>query len=343
VTRIVFDASSLDAAPSGSKTRLLRLAPALRARGHDVAIVVGDPGVLDATGLPAIAFPGRPSGPLGRRLRPRALARVLASHPAPDVVVSETWPAPRVDAPLIAVVHDLRHVRAGGLRARIATAWLRDAARRARRLHAVSEATRSELAAAVPEASGRIDVVPNAVVIPAPSGASLPAGVREPFVFVAGHSEPRKRWPLVARAAAELAARGIAVVRAGRGAEPHPGVTDLGIVSDDVRDALFRRATVVLAPSALEGFGLVPLEALAAGARVVASRIPAHVEVLGGAADFFDPDDRAAAVALLIAAHDASPADREARARIAIARASQWSPARAADAFEASLRAAGIG
>jgi glycosyltransferase involved in cell wall biosynthesis len=98
----------------------------------------------------------------------------------------------------------------------------------------------------------------------------------------------------------------------------------------------------VLAPSRLEGFGLVPLEALAHGAWVVASAIPAHVEVLGDAADFFEPGDRDAAVAAIVAASKATPEERAARSARARARAATWSPARAADAFEASLRAAGI-
>ena len=38
-----------------------------------------------------------------------------------------------------------------------------------------------------------------------------------------------------------------------------------------------------------EGFGLTPLEALACGARVIASDIPAHREVLGAAARFVEP------------------------------------------------------
>lgn len=51
---------------------------------------------------------------------------------------------------------------------------------------------------------------------------------------------------------------------------------------------LYRGARLVLHPSDAEGFGLPLLEALACGAVVVASEIPAHVEV-GGAAVVFCP------------------------------------------------------
>jgi glycosyltransferase involved in cell wall biosynthesis len=157
-----------------------------------------------------------------------------------------------------------------------------------------------------------------------------------------GHSEQRKVWPFVVAIAADLAPSGVRIVRAGRGVERHPNVQDLGVVDDDELETLFRHAAAVLAPSSLEGFGLVPLEALACGAWVVASSIPAHVEVLGDAADFFAPGDRAAALAALRRAIDASPAERAARIAGSVHRARLYSPVTAADAFEASLRAAGV-
>jgi glycosyltransferase involved in cell wall biosynthesis len=330
VTRILFDTSSLDDRPSGAKSRLERLVPALEARGHHVTLAI---------------VPAR-RGVLRRVLQPKALAAAVR-RARPDVVVFETWPAPRVGVPSIAVVHDLRHVRAGGLRRTFALRWLRDGAARARRVHAVSETVRAELSALVPGAADRVDVVPNAVIRtdPAPDAPSaleiLPEGIG-PFVFAAGHAEPRKGWRLVGAVAERLAASGIVVVRAGRGHARVPGVLDLGVVSEEERDALFRSAVAVLAPSSLEGFGLVPLEALAQGAWVVASAIEAHREVLGDAASFFEPLDADGAVAAIVGASQAAPDQREARAARGRARAAAWSPGRAADAFEASLRAAGL-
>lgn len=59
-------------------------------------------------------------------------------------------------------------------------------------------------------------------------------------------------------------------------------------VDDNTLRGLYSQADVVVHPSMAEGFGLVPLEALACGARVIASDIPAHREVLGPHARYVD-------------------------------------------------------
>jgi glycosyltransferase involved in cell wall biosynthesis len=53
--------------------------------------------------------------------------------------------------------------------------------------------------------------------------------------------------------------------------------------------ALYSSCRAFIYPSIYEGFGLPPLEAMACGAPVIASRIPALVETTGGAALLFDP------------------------------------------------------
>jgi glycosyltransferase involved in cell wall biosynthesis len=62
-------------------------------------------------------------------------------------------------------------------------------------------------------------------------------------------------------------------------------------VSDEAVDEAYRRATVVVAPSRFEGFGLTPMEGLASGRPVAASDIPVHREFLGEAVQYFHPDD----------------------------------------------------
>ena len=59
-------------------------------------------------------------------------------------------------------------------------------------------------------------------------------------------------------------------------------------VDEDLR-ALYASCRIFIYPSMYEGFGLPPLEAMACGAPVIASRIPAHMEVTGSAATLFDP------------------------------------------------------
>jgi len=64
-----------------------------------------------------------------------------------------------------------------------------------------------------------------------------------------------------------------------------------GHLSDRALERLYRRARVFLYPSLHEGFGLPPLEAMARGLPVLASRVSAMPEVLGDAALLVDPFD----------------------------------------------------
>jgi glycosyltransferase involved in cell wall biosynthesis len=59
---------------------------------------------------------------------------------------------------------------------------------------------------------------------------------------------------------------------------------------EDLR-ALYASCRAFIYPSIYEGFGLPPLEAMACGAPVIASRIPALAETAGGAALLFDPQN----------------------------------------------------
>jgi glycosyltransferase involved in cell wall biosynthesis len=56
--------------------------------------------------------------------------------------------------------------------------------------------------------------------------------------------------------------------------------------------ALYSTCRAFVYPSIYEGFGLPPLEAMACGAPVIASRIPTLLETLGDAAHFFDPQNK---------------------------------------------------
>ena len=74
-------------------------------------------------------------------------------------------------------------------------------------------------------------------------------------------------------------------------AEIHSRLHLVGYVSQESRNALVAGATALCYPSRFEGFGLPPLEAMAAGVPVVASDTPAVAEVTGGAALLAHPDD----------------------------------------------------
>jgi len=67
------------------------------------------------------------------------------------------------------------------------------------------------------------------------------------------------------------------------------GVRQLGPVDDEDLLTLYCGAAALVFPSTYEGFGLPPLEAMASGCAVVASRAAAVVEVCGDAALYVDP------------------------------------------------------
>jgi glycosyltransferase involved in cell wall biosynthesis len=76
-------------------------------------------------------------------------------------------------------------------------------------------------------------------------------------------------------------------------------VKHLGYVSDSELAALYRRAACFVYPSRYEGFGLPPVEALALGCPVIASRLPAVQEACNDAVLYTSPDDPAELASLL--------------------------------------------
>lgn len=64
-----------------------------------------------------------------------------------------------------------------------------------------------------------------------------------------------------------------------------------GFLPDAQRDYLFTKAVAYVFPSLMEGFGLPPLEAMAYGIPVVSSNTSCMPEILGDAAEYFNPKD----------------------------------------------------
>jgi len=174
------------------------------------------------------------------------------------------------------------------------------------------------------------------------SGPSL--GASRGHVLVIGGDDPRKNVECAIRAHALCAAlqaprtpliitgaytpsgvqrlRDIAQSFGGR---PHLVVTP-GHVPEPELVSLYRNAICVIAPSRAEGFDLPVVEAMAAGAPVLASDIPAHRELVDDGACRFGPDDYAR-LSGLIATLAASP---QARARLIAEQAHVWPRYRAA-------------
>ena len=118
-------------------------------------------------------------------------------------------------------------------------------------------------------------------------------------------------------------------------ARPTPGVEWLGRVGDDEKQSRLRGATVACFPS-LDGesFGLVLLEAMAAGTPVVASDIDGYRDVgrAGREAELVPPGDPAALRARLRALLD-DPARRSRLVAAGRARANEFSMDRIAETF----------
>lgn len=68
-------------------------------------------------------------------------------------------------------------------------------------------------------------------------------------------------------------------------------VIRLGFVSDEELNDLYNLATVYIQPSLYEGFGLLCLEAVAAGTALVVTKTQALVEILGDSVNYVNPND----------------------------------------------------
>jgi glycosyltransferase involved in cell wall biosynthesis len=125
-------------------------------------------------------------------------------------------------------------------------------------------------------------------------------------------------------------------------AEAH-GVRDhvhaLGYLEVEELAYLYRRADLLVFPSLFEGFGMPLVEAMSAGCPVVAARATSIPEVVGDAAELFDPASPAAlADALQHVIDDESW--RETLRRRGVRRAREFSAARMAEGHRVAFREA---
>jgi len=197
--------------------------------------------------------------------------------------------------------------------ARIERATIRPALRRAAALPCISDATRADLVRLFPRAAAKASTIPLAAdpafgqPVDRPGHPSL----HGPYVLAVGTLEPRKNLERLIAAWVDLppAVRGehVLALVGPRGWDDAPilsaardaGARLLGHVTDEELRALYAGATAFAYPSLYEGFGLPPLEAMAAGAPVLTSNVSSLPEVVGDAALLVDPLDAAAIGAAL--------------------------------------------
>jgi glycosyltransferase involved in cell wall biosynthesis len=224
----------------------------------------------------------------------------------------------------VVTVHDLTCVRYPEMCTRDVLqvpTLLRRALRRGAWVHTVSEFVAAEVIEEFGADPSRVVAVPNGAPPSVDPDRRPAAAVRgralaraERYVLALGTLEPRKDLPTLVRAFDELAdddpdlalvlagpdGWGADAVTAAIAAARHGArVRRLGWVADADREALLVGAAAVAYPSRYEGFGLPPLEALAAGTPVGATRAGALPEVLADAAEWAEVGDATGVAAAL--------------------------------------------
>lgn len=359
--------------PGGVQGQVTSLARALRRLGHEVTVVAPAARAAGGVDVPLVAA-GRSFGvPVNGSIAPVAPTpeAVLATRRAvrelaPDVVhVHEPLlPGPPLAAvfcrrPVVATFHRAGSdalYRAGGI------LLGRSVLHRLDVLTAVSPAAAETARRVLHGRSIRLEEIPNGVdcdrfaaarrALPPPCGRARYKSGEEPVVVVFGRLERRKGVEVVLEALAALA-RPLRLVVVGDGPERAElerraagdrRVRFTGRIGDDELAAVVARADVAVLPALSgESFGVVLLEAMAAGTAVIASDLPGYVLAAGGRAVHVPAGD-AASLARELGRLLEDDADREGLAKEGLERAAACSieviAARYLDCYERAYRSA---
>ncbi len=225
--------------------------------------------------------------------------------------------------PYVVTIHDMSSLlfeTGSGLRIAGRRFLLRRGLLRARRILAVSEATRRDVHDALGIPADRIRLAHNApnpdFFLPAPAERARSIleryQIAYPFLLYAGNIRPQKNIPRLVEAFAvarehlsrhpvyrhlhliiigDEISRYPSVRRAVIQTRVEKAVRFLGFVPFEALRVFFESAALFVFPSLYEGFGLPPLEAMAGGTPVVASNVSALREVLGDAALLVNPEN----------------------------------------------------
>ena len=309
-------------AAGGVQVHVGELDEVLRARGHEVAVLtpalVAAPGVNVVGRAHEIAYRGTVApiapNPVGIRRVRRILEvfepEVVHVH-EPETPSTSMWATIAARAPIVATFHSYLD-RSWALR--LAAPLLRPVLRRPRALIAVSASAATALRRAFPELSPTL--VPNGVDVAAFTTGAPDPDLPQGRVIVWTHRlDPQKGFGVMLDAFRSIVEHGddVQLVVAGDGpdrglvkrlpAAVRDRVRMLGAVAHDRVPGLMRGAALVVAPATgQESFGLVLVEAMAAGVPVVATDIPGYREVAthGRDAVLVPPADPAALAAAVL-------------------------------------------
>lgn len=334
--------------PGGVQGQVLALARVLRSKGHDTRVLGPCDGPPPDAGVTPLgnSLPTAANGSVApiapdaaaqlrviRALRDEAFDVVHLHEPlAPGVTTTTLLVRP---APMVGTFH-----AAGGSKA---YRWLRPGVRAiARRLDvrcAVSEDARAMAEEAL---GGTYRVLWNGIEVDRIRSVA-PAPTVGPTIFFVGRHEPRKGLDVLLHAMAALPADARLWI-AGDGPDTRalqaaaagdPRIEWLGRVSEDEKLARLRGADVFCAPSLRgESFGIVLLEAMAAGTPIVASDLPGYANVAGrGEAAVLVPPGDPRALGRALGSLLVDPAARDELRVRGAARAEKYSMDRLAEVY----------
>lgn len=225
--------------------------------------------------------------------------------------------------------------------------WIPFTIKRANHIIAISEHTKKDLIAELRIPSEKISVIYEAAgdefrpdidpekVLELKSRLKL----THPYLAHIGTLEPRKNLLFLVEAFSEVVKRrsNIQLVLAGKKGWDYEKlfskVSELGLeqrviftgyLSDEDRPVLLRGALALVFPSLYEGFGLPPLEAMAAGTPVIASNSSSIPEVVGEAGLLAHPKDKDKWIKLILELIERPDSGKKLR-EAGLQRASQFS------------------
>ncbi len=259
---------------------------------------------------------------------------------------------PRKACPYVLTLHDMFFFRNPGRTGLVRSQYWRQTIRATWGLADLiltdSEFSRDEIRHFLPVRADRIRVIPLGVDAAFLTDAepSLRAAMRaalgldRPYVLYVGRLDPDKNVRRLVEAfasEAEAGLRGHLLAIAGARDFQSSGLSDLvatmglaervrllGYVEERHLVPLYQEASVMCYPSLNEGFGLPPLEGMAAGVPVVTSNVSSLPEVVGDAAIQVDPHSVAAIASGLLSALEPARAAELRDAGRARARTFTW-------------------
>jgi glycosyltransferase involved in cell wall biosynthesis len=251
-------------------------------RLEDVPLIASHAEIVDRTGIEHCAFRVDRS-PLGVLWQQTTLAGIDA-----DVLWGPHGTLPlRTRVPAVVTLHDFTSITMPG-RHRLKTILsfnliIGRSLEQAKRIACVSRLVADEAMRGFGIAARDIELVPNGV-----DEFFSPGGEEGDYILFAGTLEPRKGLDELLEAWRSLNPRPRLVLCGDAGWKTRvprdPGIEVTGYVTRERLRELYRSARVFVYPSRYEGFGIPPLEAMACGAPVIATRTGAVPEFAEGAA-----------------------------------------------------------